>query len=145
LNFFADKSLWEDSMNRYFIEPDDVETIVFDWGTIKWTSAPKVSGSKRFSAGIVLMNPGKGHDTHNHPGCEEILYCISGCGKQTVAGQEKELKPGMTIFIPPDISHSTINTGWEPLKILVVFDPPGPEEFQKTLPDCKVIPAGKLP
>jgi oxalate decarboxylase/phosphoglucose isomerase-like protein (cupin superfamily) len=132
-------------MSRYFIEPDDVETIVFDWGTIKWTSAPKVSGSKRFSAGIVLLNPGKGHDTHNHPGCEEILYCISGYGKQTVAGQEKELKPGMTIFIPPGIAHSTLNTGWEPLKILVVFDPPGPEEHQKTLPDCKVIPAGKLP
>jgi len=132
-------------MEKYFVEPDDVETQLFDWGMIKWLSAPKVTGAKKFSAGIVLLKPGKGHTTHDHPGCEEILYCISGYGKQTVAGEEKELKPGMMVFIPADVPHSTINTGWETLKLLAIYDPPGPEEFLKTLPDCKVLPAGELP
>lgn len=62
-----------------------------------------------------------------------------------MAREEKELKPGMMVFIPADVSHSTINTGWETLKWLAIYDPPGPEEFLKTLPDCKVLPAGELP
>jgi len=34
-------------MEKYFVEPDDVETQLFDWGMIKWLSAPKVTGAKK--------------------------------------------------------------------------------------------------
>lgn len=132
-------------MENYFVAPDDVETQTFDWGAIKWLSTPQITGATKFSAGIVLLKPGKGHDTHNHPGTEEILYCISGYGVQTVAGEERELKPGMMIFIPPGVLHSTINTGWETLKLLAIYDPPGPEIDLQSLPDCKVLPVGELP
>ena len=59
---------------RRFVTPATVETQVFDWGTIKWLSEPRVTGTDRFTMGVVLLQPGKGHSRHNHPGTEEILY-----------------------------------------------------------------------
>ena len=67
-----------------FVKPSDVETMVFDWGTIKWMSEPRVTHTDRFSMGVVLLEPGKGHARHNHPGSEEILYVVSGQGKQMI-------------------------------------------------------------
>src|SRR6266567_3127933 len=70
---------------RRFVTPAAVETQVFDWGTIKWLSEPRVTGTERFTMGVVLLQPGKGHVRHNHPGTEEILYVVSGQGKQMIA------------------------------------------------------------
>ena len=69
---------------RRFVTPADVETQVFDWGTIKWLSEPRVTNTERFTIGVVFLHPGKGHVRHNHPGTEEILYVVSGQGKQMI-------------------------------------------------------------
>ncbi|WP_299026409.1 cupin domain-containing protein [uncultured Thermanaerothrix sp.] len=132
-------------MGRFFISPEDVETQAFDWGLIKWMSAPNVTGAQKFSAGVVLLAPGKGHMTHNHPGTEEILYVISGYGQQTVADEKMELRPGMMVFIPEGVNHSTLNTGWETLKLIAIYAPPGPEIALRELPDCRILPSGELP
>jgi hypothetical protein len=71
----------EPSMKR-FVEPKHVETQVFDWGRIQWLSEPRVTGTERITAGVVTLAPGKGHQRHNHPGVEEILYVIEGEGIQ---------------------------------------------------------------
>lgn len=128
-----------------FIHPEDLETLVFEWGSLKWLSEPKVTDTDRFTFGAVLLQPGRGHERHNHPGVEEILYCVSGEGMQMVDidGEERRLfTPGMLIHIPPDVYHETINTGWEPMKIIAIYSPPGPEDFLRTLPDCKIVPPG---
>ena len=44
---------------RRFVTPASVETQVFDWGTIKWLSEPRVTGTVRFTMGVVLLQPGK--------------------------------------------------------------------------------------
>ncbi len=41
--------------------------LVFDWGTIKWLSEVRITGSG-IAAGVVILEPGKGHTRHNHPG-----------------------------------------------------------------------------
>ena len=134
---------------RRFIEPDDVETMVFDWGTIKWFSEPKVTATARFTMGLVILEPGKGHERHNHPGVEETLFYISGEGEQMVEVNGKEvrqhIRPGMTCHIPADVYHETINTAWEPLRIIATYCPPGPEEFLRTIPGCRILPPGALP
>ena len=71
---------------KRFVEPEEVETQLFDWGLVKWLSEPDVTNAKRFSFGVVFIQPGKGHMKHNHPGVEEIIYVISGEGEQMVAG-----------------------------------------------------------
>ena len=131
-----------------FVTPAAVETQVFDWGTIKWLSEPRVTGTERFAMGVVQLRPGKGHTRHNHPGCEEILYVVSGQGKQMIDIEGEQWEPisaGDMVHIPADIFHATVNTGWEPLKLVAVYSPPGPEALLRALPGCLVLAPGELP
>jgi len=95
--------------------------------------------------GVVILAPGQGHTRHNHPGVEEILYVISGEGEQLVEGERRKVTPGTLVHIPPDIYHETINTGWEAMKIVAIYAPPGPEAELREMPDCKIIPPGEIP
>ncbi|MFC6724735.1 cupin domain-containing protein [Halobium palmae] len=63
---------------RTFVTPEDVESLSFDWGVLKFLNAPDVTGSERFSAGVVKLEPGKGHERHTHPESDEILYVLRG-------------------------------------------------------------------
>jgi oxalate decarboxylase/phosphoglucose isomerase-like protein (cupin superfamily) len=133
-----------------FIDPDEVETQVFDWGMLKWLSEPRVTDARDFSAGVVMLAPGKGHTRHNHPGVEEILYVVSGEGMQMVedaSGQPMRhpVSAGMLVHIPADVYHETINTGWEPLKLVAVYSPHGPEAMLRAMPECTILPPGVLP
>jgi len=130
---------------QYFIEPDDVESQVFDWGVLKWLSTPDVTGGDRFSAGVVKLEPGKGHERHTHPDSDEILYVLRGEGEQEVADKTREITAGELVFIPAGVEHGTVNTGWEPLLLLAVYAPPGPEDVLRDLPECEIVPAGELP
>ena len=127
-----------------FVEEVDVETQVFDWGRLRWVSEPRVTAAERFSAGVVSLEPGKGHERHNHPGVEEILYVLSGTGDQTVAVDDQILKrevgPGVLIHIPPDIYHSTVNTGQEPMRLLAIYAPPGPEVELRAMEGIRIEP-----
>lgn len=64
----------------YIVYGNDVESLMFDWGTLKFLSEPAVTGAQRFSFGMVILAPGKGHARHNHPGVEEIIFVVSGEG-----------------------------------------------------------------
>jgi oxalate decarboxylase/phosphoglucose isomerase-like protein (cupin superfamily) len=135
---------------KRFVSPDDVETQVFPWGTLKFLSEPRVTNAQNFSCGIVQLAPGRGHTRHNHPGVEEILYVISGRGIQMVEDEEgrpvrQEVSAGMLVHIPADVYHETINIGWEPMKLVAIYAPHGPEAFLRTLPECKILPPGELP
>ena len=132
-------------MTEYFVGPDDVDSQVFDWGVLNWMSTPAVTGGERFSAGVVKLEPGKGHERHTHPDSDEILYVIRGEGEQEVADETREIETGDMVFVPEGVEHGTVNTGWEPLLLLAVYAPPGPEEVLADLPDCEIVPAGELP
>ena len=127
-----------------FVEPADVETQVFDWGKLWWVSEPRVTPAERFSVGVADFAAGKGFDRHNHPGVEEVLYIISGTGTQmieTPAGPvEREIGPGMLIHVPPDVFHSTFNTGPDTLRLLVVYSPPGVEAHLREMAGVTIEP-----
>lgn len=125
---------------------DDVESLVFDWGTLKILSEPEITNAERFSFGMVVLEPGKGHDRHNHPGSEEIIFVMSGIGEQMVDDQPPvTVHAGASIYIPADVYHSTLNTGWEPMRLLVVYSPAGPERLLRDIPGCQVLPPGEVP
>lgn len=120
---------------------EEVDTLRFDWGDIKFLSEPAVTHAERFSFGMVVLTAGKGHERHNHPGCEEIIYVVSGEGEQMIDDQPAvRVRAGASIYIPADVYHSTINTGWEPLRLIVVYSPAGPERALREIPGCLVIP-----
>jgi oxalate decarboxylase/phosphoglucose isomerase-like protein (cupin superfamily) len=129
------------AQRRRFIEPKHVETQVFDWGRIQWMSEPRVTGTERISAGIVTLDPGKGHARHNHPGVEEILYVLEGQGTQMIDSGTEERKtvtPGIMIHIPAGVFHETMNTGGGPMKFLAIYSPPGPEALLRLMPGCRI-------
>jgi oxalate decarboxylase/phosphoglucose isomerase-like protein (cupin superfamily) len=130
-------------MPSKLVDPAALPTMTFDWGVIK----PLVSGdSGAVSMMHVILLPGKGHERHNHPESDEILYILAGEGAQMVDDKAPmQVRPGHTVFIPKGAFHSTLNTGYEPMVILAIYAPAGAEEVLKTLPDYRELPAGEAP
>lgn len=127
-----------------FVEKEDVETQVFDWGRLSWLSEPRVTAAERFSTGLVVLEPGKGHDRHNHPYSEEILYVVSGTGLQTVElpgrVEEREVGPGTLVHIPTALYHSTVNNGDVPMELIAIYAPFGPEAELRELDGVAIEP-----
>lgn len=129
----------------FYREPGDVETLEFGWGRVNITASPKVCSAAAFSAGVVALKPGCGHERHNHPGAEEIIYVVAGTGEQMVEDERgdpviRQVGPGATIYVPADRYHSTFNSGSEEMRLFVVYSPAGAEVVLRETPDCRVIP-----
>ena len=128
------------------IDPNAVPTQTFKWGAIKWYVAPGATAGAVMSFGEVVLLPGMGHDRHNHPVSEEILYVLSGEGEQMIDdGEPFPVRAGDTIYVPTAVYHSTRNTGWTPMRLLAVYNPGGPERDLETLPDFRELPPGQAP
>lgn len=127
----------------------DLETLAFDWGTVRMLSEPQVTGAQPHSFGMVKVLPG-GHERHNHPGAEEIIYVVSGEGEQMVDDQPPvKIGPGacvsflMVFIIQHGIYHSTLNTGSEPMQLIIIYAPAGPEQMLREIPGCRVLAPGE--
>jgi len=119
----------------------DVDSLVFDWGVVRMLSEEKVTGSKSVSFGHVILEPGKGHDRHNHPDADEIIYFIAGEGDQMLNdGEPVHCTGGECCWIPKGVYHSTINTGTGPLYLVVAYLPAGAEQGLRTLPGVTIVP-----
>jgi oxalate decarboxylase/phosphoglucose isomerase-like protein (cupin superfamily) len=128
------------------VDPASLPTMTFDWGVIKPLVATDNTESPEVSMMHVILLPGKGHERHNHPESDEILYILAGEGDQMVDDAEPfPVRPGQTVFIRKGAFHSTLNTGYEPMAILAIYAPAGAEEVLKTLPDYAEVPAGETP
>jgi oxalate decarboxylase/phosphoglucose isomerase-like protein (cupin superfamily) len=133
-------------MPSKLIDPEALPTMSFEWGLIK----PLVARASTEDAGVSLMHvvllPGQGHERHNHPDADEVLYILAGTGEQMVDDEQTfPVRPGQAVWIPRGQFHSTVNTSWEPLTILAIYAPAGAEEALTTLPDYREIPAGEVP
>jgi oxalate decarboxylase/phosphoglucose isomerase-like protein (cupin superfamily) len=109
-----------------------------DWGVLKWLVSPDTTEGARLTFGEVLLLPGKGHERHNHPDAEEVLYVLSGEGRQMLDdGEERwfDVAPGDTIYVPQGMYHATINSGWQPIRLLAIYNPGGAERVLRDLPD----------
>ncbi len=128
------------------VDPGSVPTQTFEWGAIKWLVTRESKPGTGLTFGEVVLQPGKGHDRHNHPDAEEILYVLSGEGEQMLDdGDPFPVKAGDTIYVPTAVFHSTRNTGWQPLRLLALYNPGGSETALRELPDFREVPAGELP
>jgi oxalate decarboxylase/phosphoglucose isomerase-like protein (cupin superfamily) len=133
-------------MPSKLIDPAGLPTMSFDWGVIKPLVAADNTDAPAVSLMHVVLLPGQGHERHNHPDSDEILYVLSGRGEQMVDdAQTFHVGPGHTVFVPKGAFHSTVNTGWEPMAILAIYAPAGAEQALKGLPDYREIAPGAAP
>lgn len=123
-----------------------LSTHTFDWGAIKWLVSPSNTPGAHLTFGEVMLLPGKGHDRHNHPDAEEVLYILSGEGQQIVDdGEPFPVRAGDVMYIPAGVFHSTLNTGWEPIRLIAIYNPGGSELALRELEDFREVPAGQNP
>jgi oxalate decarboxylase/phosphoglucose isomerase-like protein (cupin superfamily) len=128
------------------VDPKALPTQTFEWGSIKWLVSPESEAGAGLTFGEVVLLPGKGHDRHNHPESEEILYVLSGEGEQMLDdGEPFPVKAGDTIYVATGVFHSTLNTGWAPLRLLALYNPAGAEKALAGLPDFREEPPGSIP
>ena len=115
----------------------------FDWGVIK----PLVAGvSDNVSLMHVVLLPGQGHERHNHPDADEILYVLAGTGEQMVDDTTTfEVRPGHTVWIPKAAFHSTSTPAGSRSSLLAIYAPGGAEEALKGLPDYRELAPGEPP
>ena len=112
---------------------ETIDTLVSDWVTAKVMSEPAKSGVKNMSAVSIFFGAGQGHARHNHPDAEQFIFVISGQGEMMIEDADGTpvtwpIKAGDLVSIPQGAYHSTFNTGWEPIRILAVYSPAGPEQ-----------------
>ena len=133
-------------MPSKLIDPAALPTMAFDWGVIKPLVATDNTEQPAVSMMHVVLLPGQGHERHNHPDSDEILYILAGEGEQMVDDADTfPVRAGHAVFIPKGAFHSTVNTGWEPLTILAIYAPAGAEEALKGLPDYREVAPGEAP
>lgn len=134
-------------MNLHQIDPHSRATMTFEWGSVKWFVQPDTTPGATLSFGEVVLNPGFGHDRHNHPTAEEVLYVLSGRGEQMLNDEEPfPVHAGDVIYVPRGMFHGTLNTGWSPMRLIALYNPGGAEERALTeLPDYVEVPAGQVP
>ena len=93
---------------------------------------------------VLLRYKIQTHFKHN-------LVEIDGPGKRAWFEDEhgnrvvEKISAGSLACIPKGAHHSTFNTGWEPMRILAVYSPPGPETFMRESAEFRVLPAGEVP
>jgi oxalate decarboxylase/phosphoglucose isomerase-like protein (cupin superfamily) len=130
-------------MPSKLIDPESLPTMSFDWGLIKPLVAAENTDGTEVSLMHVVLLPGEGHERHNHPDSDEILYILAGRGEQMVDDSDTfGVAPGQAVFIPKAAFHSTVNTGWEPLVLLAIYAPAGAEVALKGLPDYRELDPG---
>jgi quercetin dioxygenase-like cupin family protein len=128
------------------ISPGDRNTVVLGWGTIKWFVNPTDVDGADTTLGEVVIFPGQRHTRHSHPGVQELIYVIDGEGVQTVGDSEPfPVRSGDTVFIPTGVEHSTYNTGWRALRLIVACSPGGEERALRGLPDYDEVDARATP
>lgn len=60
---------------------------------------------------------------HYHPRAEEIYFITHGQGRLRLGNEEREVRPGDAIAIPPGVPHQLWNTGEDTLHLLCCCAP----------------------
>ena len=117
-------------------QPESVQPLKFPWGDMCLLSEPKTSGANALTFASVEVQPGTGHERHNHPYADEIIYVVEGEATQMLDDRQPiKISPGTCIFVPRGVYHGTENTGTSVLKLIVVYVPGGEESVLRNLPD----------
>jgi len=77
-----------------------------------------------------LIPPGRAPE-HEHT-YDEVVHVLAGQGVVHLAGEQTEIGPGTSIYLPPHQPHCLENTGAEPLRVLGVFYPAGSPAAKQT-------------
>lgn len=91
-------------------------------GLVKRLVHPTTVGSDKLAVSICYLNPGEEIIRHDHT-YEEAYFILQGTGTMFLDGQEFQLVPNMSVYVPAGKEHGQVNDGSEPLVILCSLSP----------------------
>ena len=80
----------------------------------------KETGANNFAMRFIEIEPDGFSPLHDHP-WEHEIFVLEGEGLTTGGKDEKKIKEGDSIFIPPNETHQTKNIGTKTLKLLCMI------------------------
>jgi quercetin dioxygenase-like cupin family protein len=72
--------------------------------------------------------PGAELPPHRHDASEELIYVLSGRGTMTLGGYRLPVEPGTAFRISAGIEHGFKVDGDQPVEVVQVYNPAGPEQ-----------------
>jgi len=73
-----------------------------------------------FSRGY--LEPGVSSRPHTNERVQEVFFVASGSGKLVTPAGTQPIRTGDGILIPPDVGHTLVNDGTDPLELLLVIE-----------------------
>jgi mannose-6-phosphate isomerase-like protein (cupin superfamily) len=72
--------------------------------------------------------PGAHAPVHKHADSEELVYILSGQGTMPLGNRTLDVARGVAVRIPPGVEHSFRVAADEPMEVVQVYSPGGPEQ-----------------
>jgi uncharacterized RmlC-like cupin family protein len=86
-----------------------------------------LTGAQGIHLAIATIPPGQRSSPHWHVNCESAIYVVKGHGVFLAGEGLREtlpIGPGDFIYVPPEAVHAPVNTGDEPLELIVARNAP---------------------
>ena len=101
----------------------DVEKKRIDesWGALRWLASKPLGNAAGVTVGRVLIRRGCSNPRHSHPGCEEVLYLLTGRLRHTMGDEEVILDPGDVIVLEAGVPHNAFSIGDEDADMIVAY------------------------
>ena len=104
-----------------FVKQSGMTTDHVDWGSIGWRVRPENTGCKSFVVMDVGLDPGFGHDFHQHPEQDELITVLAGRIEQWIDREKTILDVGDSVYLDRDVVHASFNVGDVPARLFVVL------------------------
>jgi quercetin dioxygenase-like cupin family protein len=109
------------SQGHTLVQETEQPALAFDWGAIKWLCNQEIDAKAEQTFGLVFINPRQQNPPHYHPNCEELIYILSGQCDHRLDDEVIPMGPGSLLRIPANAVHCALNTGWEPVRMVIVY------------------------
>ena len=110
-------------MEGKFILESETKKQAQAWGKPGWLSSPTHTGAAQLAIIEGSLVSRKGHNFHEHPNQEEVMFVVAGRIEQWIDEEKRILGPGDSAFIPPGVVHASFNAGDDEAKLLAIFGP----------------------
>jgi mannose-6-phosphate isomerase-like protein (cupin superfamily) len=95
-----------------------------DGSTIREVAGPASLPSANQSLAEATVDPGRETQAHYHRTSEELYFFTAGSGRIRVGEEEREVRAGDCVVLPPGTEHKLWNDGTGPLRLLCCCAPP---------------------
>lgn len=86
------------------------------------------AGARHGGLAILEGDPDVSVPEHRHEQSAEVLFIEDGEGAMRLGDREVRVRPGVVVYVPPNVLHDYRGAGMRPLRAIQVYAPSGPEQ-----------------